>query len=655
MLLISTKNRVAGMPGVLTLTLLCLFALLVCTDHPADAATYYLSPTGSDTSGDGSSVNPWKTLYKAGQAVPGRQGHIIHLKEGIYLLDKTVNSFGTRAAVWINPGITLEGENTSTDRDKTVILTHQDSSFPGNGINISTGNFETSPGGMRNLTIDGDDFAGYGGVNTQKISNFTVDNVSFKNLSGSALGMNVTGNGSHVVGQDISGNEVKNSYFSKTKGYCVGGDGWMNSSIHDCYMDNSDIANPSLSNPSPWGDCVNVFFVGSTRIYNNTMYAPSYTSPFTSWQQQQTQDTICLFYSSGGNEIDHNELGQWVTLVGSTTLNGYDRIIKVHDNHVFFPYDVAGSAIELMCSDSDVYNNYIDNCEIGILTDPGAVSAGNTADDVTNVRVFNNVFRRTFSGALYESYGIAFRNSTNTTARNWSIYNNVFDGFDRGFQMDGGGFVANLNVKNNVFLNTGRIINWGYPTVLITSANFTNNIWHYTQDFDINPAPPAETNVVFANNLPGEATSLAAASAAGLNLSGTLPTAFYAPSSETALPVNAGTANIAPGITLSGFSGSAPDIGVYEWTGDGDGNTAQTIAAASASPNPVTTGTTTALTALGTNNGSAASLARTFGDADRASFSPDGVNGAKRERGKECHDSLYQSGNSRASDYIEIQ
>ncbi len=633
-MLFPNKDRAAGMPRVLTL--LCLFALLVFTAHPADAATYYLSPTGSDTSGDGSSGNPWKTLYKAGQAVPGRQGHIVHLKPGTYLLDKTVNPFGAYAAVWINPGITLEGENTTTDRTKTVILTHQDNSFPGFGINVSTGSFETSPGGMRNLTIDGDNFTGYGGASTLKISNFTVDNVSFQNLGGSGMRVAVTGDGTHIVGQETSGNEVKNSYFSKTKGYCVGGDGWMNSSVHDCYMDNSDIANPSLSNPSPWGDCVNVFYVGSTRIYNNTMYAPSYTSPFTSWQQQQTQDTICLFYSSGGNEIDHNELGQWVTLVGSTTLNGYDRIVKVHDNHIFFPYDVAGSAIELMCSDSDVYNNYIDNCEIGVLTDPGAVSAGNTASDITNVRVFNNVFRRTFSGALYEGYGIAFRNSTNTTARNWSIYNNVFDGFDRGFQMDGGGFVTSLNVKNNVFLNMGRIINWGYPTDPITNANFTNNIWHCTQGFDINPAPPAGANVVFANNLPGATASLAAASAAGLNLSGALPTPYYAPSSEAALPVNAGTASIAPGITLTGFSGSAPDIGVYEWTGGGggSGNIAPTIAtAASASPNLVTTGTTTTLTVVGADDGGEPALTYTWATTGTppasVAFSPNGSNGAK--------------------------
>ena len=114
-------------------------AVLVGVAIRADAATYYLDPNGNDVSGTGSISSPWKTLYKAGQAVPARQGHIIHLKAGTYLLDASVNNYGTRAAVWINPGVFIEGENTATDSTRTVILTHQNDDFPGFGINVSTG------------------------------------------------------------------------------------------------------------------------------------------------------------------------------------------------------------------------------------------------------------------------------------------------------------------------------------------------------------------------------------------------------------------------------------------------------------------------------------------------------------------------------------
>ncbi len=540
-------------------------AILVGVTVRADAATYYLDPIGNDATGDGSLSNPWKTLYKAGQAVPARQGHVIHLKAGTYVLDASLNNFGTRAAVWINPGIFIEGENTATDNTRTVILTHQNDDFPGFGINVSTGSAETSPGGIRNLTIDGDNYVGTGGLSTLKISYFTVANCTFRNLSGNALRLAVTGDGTRAG--DVTNLEVKDSFFFKTKGPCINGDGWLDSSIHHNLMDNSDAPGASASNPSPWGDSVRLNYVGSTRIHHNTMYAPSFVSPFTGWKQQPTQDTICLFYASGGNEVDNNVLSQWTSFVGSTSLNGYDKILKFHDNYVYFPSNVSGSGIELMFNDSDVYNNYFENTQIGLLTDPGAVSAGDTRSDVNNVRVFNNVFSRMFPNTPYPSHGVAFRNSTNTTANNWAIYNNVFRGFTEGYMLDGGGFINNLNAKNNVFLNNDRIVNWGYPTAAIRNSNFTNSVWHYTVGFDINPAPNASANVVFANNLPGNTASLASASASGLNLSGALPNPFYAPASASSLVVNAGTVNIAPGITLSGFSGSAPDIGVYEWAG----------------------------------------------------------------------------------------
>ena len=41
------------------------FLFFVFLISSVSGATYYISPTGDDTTGDGSMENPWATLYKA--------------------------------------------------------------------------------------------------------------------------------------------------------------------------------------------------------------------------------------------------------------------------------------------------------------------------------------------------------------------------------------------------------------------------------------------------------------------------------------------------------------------------------------------------------------------------------------------------------------
>jgi hypothetical protein len=57
--------------------------LFISTAH-ATAVTYYLSPTGSDSAGDGSAARPWQTIRHATDAVPDN-GSTILLKDGVYV------------------------------------------------------------------------------------------------------------------------------------------------------------------------------------------------------------------------------------------------------------------------------------------------------------------------------------------------------------------------------------------------------------------------------------------------------------------------------------------------------------------------------------------------------------------------------------------
>jgi hypothetical protein len=59
-------------------------ALFFVSIASATAGTYYLSPTGSDTAGDGSAAHPWKTIRHATDVVPDN-GSTILLKDGVYV------------------------------------------------------------------------------------------------------------------------------------------------------------------------------------------------------------------------------------------------------------------------------------------------------------------------------------------------------------------------------------------------------------------------------------------------------------------------------------------------------------------------------------------------------------------------------------------
>src|SRR5437868_3263106 len=75
--------------------LLSFFLTTIC-----QATTYYISPLGSDAAGNGTFLNPWKTLYKATSTV-STSGDIIHVITGIYV--ETQQSA-------LKTGVSIEGD-----------------------------------------------------------------------------------------------------------------------------------------------------------------------------------------------------------------------------------------------------------------------------------------------------------------------------------------------------------------------------------------------------------------------------------------------------------------------------------------------------------------------------------------------------------------
>jgi len=68
-------------------------------------AVYYVSTSGNDVSGNGSSTTPWKTLKFALSKVPANLGHTIKISAGTFIENGPLN---------IPPRVNIEGAGAST-------------------------------------------------------------------------------------------------------------------------------------------------------------------------------------------------------------------------------------------------------------------------------------------------------------------------------------------------------------------------------------------------------------------------------------------------------------------------------------------------------------------------------------------------------------
>jgi len=74
--------------------------------------TYYISPLGSNLTGDGTSGKPWKTLYKATANVTNA-GSKIHVNAGTYTETRQCN---------LAAGVSIEGDGSATTIIKSTLI-----------------------------------------------------------------------------------------------------------------------------------------------------------------------------------------------------------------------------------------------------------------------------------------------------------------------------------------------------------------------------------------------------------------------------------------------------------------------------------------------------------------------------------------------------
>lgn len=502
-----------------------LLTFLLFSFQFAFATVYYVSLTGNDASGDGSSARPWRTLQTAVSRVPANQGHTIKILAGTFVENAYIN---------VPTGVNIEGS--------------------GIGVTI------IKPGASLYFKSNAWDYEHYlirligGGAGNQSVKNLTLDGVS-KQLYGGLLVKDRT----HVL---IQGIRVQYFYFTgiwihgstdsritqvQLKDNAWGGGAGSSGSMILGSSERLEVDH--LTVDEKYGqalDCV------TGKMYDLKVHDNRFSvSPQGQWidQNGNVPPNLCveMFGAELKNvEIYDNYFDNSLSLVMFTPSNGIPTV-RVYNN-VFDMITRAGGAgygIELTANDAEIDHNYFWGGSTGIVNWEYSYRPAKE-----NWKIHHNTFYGLASG--YPGAVITFyQNGIN----NAHIYNNTVETTGSAtisfIEANYSGVVKNTTIENNLIIDSNTSYQW-HPNRFISLNNVTAQNVIVKNNFLQKMPIGSVAGVTYSNNLSGDPQ---------IERSGDRPAPYYTLKPGSPL-IDAGTKlNFA-------FRGAAPDIGAYEYGGE---------------------------------------------------------------------------------------
>jgi gliding motility-associated-like protein len=494
------------------------------------AATYHVSINGNDATGDGSSGKPWRTIGYALSKIPANQGHTLQISSGTFIESAFLN---------VPVGVNIQGAGI----DATIIRAASNLYYPqsayGNKthylVNLSNGSQSTKQT-IKGFTIDGSGKQVYGGLIVYNRNNVILESISVRDMYYCGIRLQKTndsrmtkctirnsswGSSSYAMGAFLIGDvervEIDNNLVDENFAYGIkldGGQKMWNTKFHHntitvnpvgAWKTNTGASAPNMAFELWDGDLRNV------EIYENNM--DNVLSIVTKNVSRSTGTQTVRVYN---NVFDHTKRA-----------NG------------------RGYGIELSISDVEVDHNFFLGGTGGIVH-WGEGQNGT----VQNWKIHHNVFYRVAAG--YPTGLVTFvRGGLN----NVHIYNNTIEHSGRGsmhlVEIDNGGVGQNLRVENNLVINNFTELLYNEAPKLLNTKNnarYQNAI--VRNNFTDRVSVLALAGVTLTNNLTGNPQ---------ITASGERPDPYYRP--------KAGSPLIDKGVMISGvsYSGSAPDIGAFEY------------------------------------------------------------------------------------------
>ena len=423
------------------LSLVATLAFLFCFAFSGYAITYYISTTGNDATGTGTSANPWKTLAKATSTVTAA-GNIIHVNAGTYL--ETVQCF-------LSPGVSLEGDGVTS-----VIQSTWPWSFQG-ALVLDSPEGTNGNQSISYLKFDGRNMTSLRAIQIQGRSNVSMHHctvVNFKEegiiISGT-VGYTGAAPGIYATGNSFHDNIVTNC--SQYAGYgtgCLGIGGQIGLLIY-----NNTITQP-LRPGSQIGWPIKYFNEGwlkGVKIYNNTITKAAFDG--TGWN-------FCLeLFDFQGLEIYGNNFQGSLDFNFQGNRGTYPWVCYIHDNTIAQPamnnsFFEQGLIFEYDCDGAIVENNVFRNMSAGLsfFCRPGTL----TKDFIVRKNLFDNIGYPSTSAYYIGGFDAG---TSDYKIDNFKVYNNTFVGNGTNKPVGGvsfgncnTGYIKNIDVRNNFLSNT---------------------------------------------------------------------------------------------------------------------------------------------------------------------------------------------------------
>ena len=524
---------------------LTLIFLLTMSIYNVYGATYYISPTGNDSSGNGSIGSPWKSLSKAdGYLNPG---DILYCRGGIYT--DTSDYFQSATNGSSGSGITIKNYIGEIPIFRALGQVTND----GNVI----------------FKIDHD--------------YYVIDGIEIRPTDTSTFlhnGIRINGDYNEVKNCYIMGTTLSDGRYSFSSALRMQGN---YNEVHDCTMDR---AGDPTNSQGQLGYLLHIYDGHYNKVYNNTL-------------SRGVHDVISCYTGSSYNEIYDNiithAIGYGVyfrfdsdrNLAEGNNITGCDEIISYVKNPIYIQgeYNI-------------VRNNVGWNNEVyGLAMHRGDYN-----------KVYNNVFYNNGSDGFWAQYDTSPEHNrivNNVIAHNmvtgdWSRYyaemadvvSNSFFAPSHDNQVKNNFIVAYVSGvwKDDYYRNVHIVSGGGQKrSVSYMEANYStwsNNIYNYsdpkftdpgTGDFSIQAGSSlidAGTTLAVANGTGSNSTNLVVDDAGwfwkgdeimiGGSTTRTISAINY--STNTLILDSAASWNNGDSVSLS-YNGVAPDIGAYEYDG----------------------------------------------------------------------------------------
>ena len=360
--------------------------------------SFYVKINGSDTNGDGTSENPWRSLNYALENIPPNEGHTLELDSQEYSMDEDLR---------IPPGVNLRGqgiEMTSINVERVWLVSEQASEGMQTLSNLTFSNLRDR------------------GVVATARHHIIVHDVHFKGNSEVAC-LQITAIEDH--GEE---NQDPPSFY--LKGIHI-----SNSRFEDCARNNGNSSSGALEIGHTEGARLHDLTVIEDEGYGIKLKQGGWHKGIKVFDNQITVNEtsagqwgaaigIELWRLFDDSEVYNNHLNGWISLVYGNKGNG-TRSVRAHHNTIIFE-DPTNSkeAFEVAhtLSDVEIDHNFVQNKAKG--SNKAVAMWGYADQHQSNIWIHHNIFMGSDTDGIVVS-------PTGYNLSNVYVYNNVFDDWGR--------------------------------------------------------------------------------------------------------------------------------------------------------------------------------------------------------------------------------